>query len=98
MLTEAGLRMRATAKHPARPISLAQLGDLLRDRYYLGYVEYEGIEYPGRHEALVSPELFARVQKVLDSHSGAGVRKRTHNHHLKGVLWCARCESRFIVQ
>lgn len=39
-LTVAGLRMRATAKHPARPVSLAQLGDLLRDRYYLGYVTY----------------------------------------------------------
>ncbi len=98
MLGEAGLRMRATAKHPARPVGLATLGDMLRDRYYLGYVEYEGIEYQGRHEALVSPELFERVQKVLDSHSGAGVRKRTHNHYLKGALWCARCEHRFIVQ
>jgi len=71
---------------------------VLRDRYYLGYVEYEGIEYPGRHEALVTSELFERVQKVLDSHSGAGTRTRTHNHYLKGVLWCARCEHRFIVQ
>lgn len=33
MLTQAGLRMPATARRPARPISLAQLGDLLRDRY-----------------------------------------------------------------
>jgi site-specific DNA recombinase len=98
MLTEAGLRMSATAKRPARPISLAQLNDVLRDRYYLGFVEYEGIEYQGRHEALVTPELFGRVQKVLDSHQGAGTRTRTHNHYLKGVLWCARCEHRFIVQ
>jgi site-specific DNA recombinase len=97
-LTQAGLRMPATAKRPARPISLATLSELLRDRYYLGFVEYEGIEYPGRHEALILPELFDRVQKVLDSHSGAGTRTRTHNHYLKGVLWCARCEHRFIVQ
>ena len=97
MLTQAGLRMQATARRPARPISLAQLGDILRDRYYLGYVQYEGIEYPGRHEALISPELFERVQKVLNSHSGAGTRTRTHNHYLKGVLWCARCEHRFVL-
>ncbi len=97
-LTQAGLRMAATAKRPARPISLAQLGEVLRDRYYLGYVEYEGIEYAGRHEALISLELFERVQKVLDSHQGAGTRTRTHNHYLKGVLWCARCDHRFIVQ
>jgi site-specific DNA recombinase len=38
------------------------------------------------------------VQKVLDSHQGSGVRQRTHYHYLKGSLWCARCESRFIVQ
>jgi site-specific DNA recombinase len=38
------------------------------------------------------------VQKVLDSHSGAGVRTRTHNHYLKGLLWCARCDHRFIVR
>ena len=98
MLTQAGLRMSATARRPARPISLAQLNDVLRDRYYLGFVEYEGIEYPGRHEALISSELFEQVQKVLDSHQGAGTRTRTHNHYLKGVLWCARCEHRFIVQ
>src|SRR6266851_1963514 len=97
MITQAGLRMQATARRPSRPISLAQLADVLRDRYYLGYVQYEGIEYPGRHEALITPELFERVQKVLDSHSGAGTRTRTHNHYLKGVLWCARCEHRFVV-
>jgi site-specific DNA recombinase len=98
MLTEAGLRMAATARRPSRPISVAQLGEVLRDRYYIGWVEYEGIEYPARHEALITPELFERVQKVLDSHQGAGNRTRTHNHYLKGVLWCARCEHRFIVQ
>jgi hypothetical protein len=52
MLTEAGLRMRATAKHSAVAISTHKFGELLRDRYYLGYVEYEGIEYQGRHEPL----------------------------------------------
>jgi len=98
MLGEAGLRMRATAKRPAGPIGLATLGDMLRDRYYLGYVEYEGIEYQGRHEPLILPELFERVQKMLDSHSGSGARQRTHHHYLKGDLWCARCERRFIVQ
>ena len=34
---------------------------------------------------------------MLDSHSGAGTRTRTHNHYLKGTLWCARCEHRFVV-
>jgi site-specific DNA recombinase len=46
-LTQAGFLMPATARHPSRPISVERLRQLLHDRYYLGYVTYEGIEYQG---------------------------------------------------
>jgi site-specific DNA recombinase len=59
---------------------------------------YKGIEYPGRHTPLISEDLFDRAQRVLDSHSSSGTRQRTHHHYLKGVVWCARCRQRFIVQ
>jgi site-specific DNA recombinase len=52
----------------------------------------------GRHEALVQEDRFDRVQRILDGHSGSGDRERTHNHYLKGTLYCARCKQRFIVQ
>jgi hypothetical protein len=45
-LTDAGLRMPATRRYGRRPISIHKIGAMLRDRYYLGYVEYDGIEYP----------------------------------------------------
>jgi hypothetical protein len=93
-LTDAGLRMPTTGK----PVSVQTLWKMLRDRYYTGYVVYKGVEYPGRHEPLISEELFDRAQRVLDSHSGSGTRQRTHHHYLKGVVWCARCKQRFIVQ
>jgi hypothetical protein len=79
-------------------VSLHKLGAPLRDRYYLGVIEYDGVEYQGRHQPLVSEELFNRVQRVLDAHSGSGVRYRTHHHYLKGLVWCGRCKSRFTVQ
>ena len=97
-ITRAGLRMRGDAKRPAGPISHERLRTVLRDKYYAGLIIYDGIEYPGRHEALVSEEVFEKVQIILDSHSGTGTRERTHNHYLKGSLWCARCGQRFIVQ
>lgn len=93
-LTDMGLTMPKTAKLPERPVSKSTLGDMLRSRYYIGEVKLKGQWYPGRHEALISPALFERVQEVLDSHSGAGTRKRKHNHYLKGVFWCKRCNSR----
>jgi hypothetical protein len=65
------------------------------DRYYLGFVSYNGEEYPGRHEPLVSAELFARVQAVLDERlPRAGERQRWHHHYLKGSLWCGQCHDR----
>jgi site-specific DNA recombinase len=92
-ITAAGLRM-----HNGKPVSLNQLYRILQDRYYCGYVTYQGIEYPGRHTPLISEDLFERARKALDTHSGTGVRLRSHPHYLKGSVWCNRCKRRFIVQ
>ena len=40
-LTDAGLRMPTTGK----PVSVQTLWKILRDRYYIGYVTYKGVEY-----------------------------------------------------
>ncbi len=97
-LTDAGLRTRPTKRYPAgTPISLNSIGKLLRDRYYLGYVSHKGVEYRGRHEPLVGQQLFDRVQEILDVERGGGTRARTHNHYLKGTVWCRRCKRRLMI-
>ena len=97
-LTDAGLLMRGDSRYGRRPISVHKIGDMLKDRYYLGIVTYDGIEYPGRHDPLIEPELFERVQKVLYSERGAGTRQRHHDHFLKGTVWCDRCKRRLILR
>ena len=57
----------------------------------------------GRHEPLISQELFDQVQSIMDERSGNGARQRRHHHFLKGMLWCGRCqeqgiESRMLMQ
>ena len=97
-LSDAGLRTRPTKRFPAgTPISLNSLGNLLRDRYYVGYVTYRGQDYQGRHEPLITPEVFDQVQQMLDARRAGGVRERTHNHYLKGVVWCHRCQRRLMI-
>ncbi|MCA1682317.1 MAG: recombinase family protein, partial [Actinobacteria bacterium] len=98
MAFDAGLRTKGNRRYGPRPISIHTIGNLLRDRYYLGYVTYEDVEYPGRHEPLITPDLFERVQKVLYTDRGAGTRQRVHDHYLKGTLWCARCKRRLILR
>jgi site-specific DNA recombinase len=96
-LTEAGLRTRPNGRYGERPVSIYRLGTMLQDRYYLGYVEWDGIEYEGKHEPLISQELFDRVQRVLLAERRGGNRERTYNHYLKGVVWCDRCKRRLII-
>ncbi len=97
-LYDRGLRSRATARHPAGQVSINKLSLMLHDRYYLGYVTYDGEEFEGRHDALVDQELFDRVQAIAESRSAAQERRRVHHHYLKGSLFCDNCHERGITQ
>jgi site-specific DNA recombinase len=85
-----GLTTRS-GRHPSMPLSTSHLQRLLINRYYLGYVTFKGEEIPGRHEPIISPELFDEVQAVISVRGANHVRKRTHDHYLKGILWCYAC-------
>ena len=96
-VTKAGLTTRPERNRPERPISRSQLHRILRDRYYTGRIEFEGEWIEARHQAIVSDERFDRVQRVLDAHSGSGIRQRRHDHYLKGAINCHRCGHRLII-
>lgn len=91
-MADLGLTCRPTARRPVpTPPSAATLHNMLRDPYYVGYVVWKGQMYPGRHQPLVTEELFHNVQEVLSARSANGNRARIHNHYLKGTLFCGRC-------
>lgn len=90
-LTDRGLRTRPTQRHPAGPISDSKIQQMLHDRYYLGEVRYKGETYPGRHEPLISEELFNQVQQLMDERGYARERRKRHDHYLKGTIWCGQC-------
>lgn len=91
-MADLGLTSRPSPRWPhARPVPEATLHRMLRDRYYAGFTIYKGSIYPGRHEPIVSHELFDRVQDVLNFRSQRGQRDRILTHYLKGILFCQRC-------
>ncbi len=65
----------------------------LANPFYVGVVAWNGVRYPGQHNALISAP-FSRVQDVLRAHDIAGVRQRRHDHYLKGLLYCGECGRR----
>ena len=95
-LAACGLNTRSTPKIPSEPINKKSLNKLLNNPYYKGVIRYNGVEYDGIHESLVSEEDWDRVQQVLASHIN-GERTLKHPHFLKSTIYCGECGCRMIV-
>jgi hypothetical protein len=62
---------------------------LLKNPYYVGIIQWDGKEYPGKHPHLISDELFYAVQAKLTRKTPEKFRK--HNPVLKGIMICEHC-------
>ena len=87
-MTELGLRNKRGA-----PMSRSKLAAMLHNKLYAGIVVFNGVEYAGAHEPLVSQELFDRAQEVFSLHDRDRVRERKHPHFLRGIVTCGSCGS-----
>jgi site-specific DNA recombinase len=96
-LTARGLTSSPTKSSPAKPLVPSNFHRLLCHPYYKGIVRYKGVEYPGRHEPLVSVDTWDRVQAVLRAQNYAGEKNRDHPHYLRGTVFCGQCGSRLVV-
>lgn len=85
-----GLQSRKAIKiHPS------MIANILNHRIYYGEIAWKGQIYLGKHEPLVSRELWDRCQSMLANHNQNGSRTRKHNYLLRGFIFCGICGSRF---
>lgn len=75
--------------------SEATVRGVLANRTYLGIIKWNGNEYTGVHEPLVSPDLFETAQKIRASRQA--VRGPQNRALLSGIVWCKRCGARYFV-
>ena len=94
LLEAMGLRTRTTPKRPSKPLGLSVVQWMLANPYYTGKIRHKGKVYKGRHDALISEDLFDQVQAVLAAHKLSGERDRKHSHYLKGSIFCGLCGRR----
>jgi site-specific DNA recombinase len=85
-MEEKGLRSRTGAV-----VTASRWLEIFRNPFYVGRVCDGAEEFPGAHPALVSEELFERVQNVISIRDYAGPRQYRHFHPLKGTLYCGGC-------
>lgn len=78
------------------PVAHSHLGRLLANSFYAGVVRWHDVEYPGSHPALVSRELFDKVQGVLRQRfRNPGPKGSVINGFpLRGLAICASCRGR----
>jgi site-specific DNA recombinase len=90
-LADKGLTSVPTTKRPSRALTPQRVHTMLANRFYVGLVTWQGIEYAGRHDPLIAVETFAKVQALMHSRAQSKEKAGKHRHYLKGSLLCARC-------
>lgn len=68
-----------------------QLYNILTNPIYGGEVHYQGVAYKGRHEPLVSAQLWAAVQKIMSK--GRFSANKKYNFLYQYALSCGECGS-----
>jgi site-specific DNA recombinase len=84
---EAGLLYRKSGAN----VPMSAVHSILRNRLYTGWFEWNGKLIEGRHEPLVSLELWKRAQNVLNGRFANKHRRMTHDFAFSGLIACAKC-------
>lgn len=76
-----------------------QCGRVLRNPVYAGRVFMNDLEYSGKHEALVSPEVWQKVNDRLSQNKKAYKRAYSGSDGLlSGLLFCGDCGARMSIR
>lgn len=84
IITEEGLRSKS-----GKPISKRSCHEILQNIYYTGKFKWNGVIYQGKHEPIISEELYNLVQSKL---TGKKTPLIARNEHLfRGIMKCSHC-------
>jgi DNA invertase Pin-like site-specific DNA recombinase len=72
-----------------RPYYKSKVQDMLTNPFYIGINHWNGKDYPGAQEPIISSDLFEKVQKKM--HRGRPSRYDKHNPVLKNLIRCSNC-------
>lgn len=72
-----------------RPYYKSKVQSMLRNPFYIGINRFNGKDYPGAQEPIISPELFEKVQQKM--HKGRPIVYKKHNPVFKNIIHCKNC-------
>jgi len=86
-----GLTTRPNPNNDAHPILLPTLNKILTNRFYYGVVVWNGDEYKGTHEPLITRELFDEVRVRLKERRTYIKPAAKKSFPFRGFLRCGYC-------
>ena len=86
---EWGFRTRKFKRIGDRPLAKSTLYKIFTSLFYAGIIEGGGVQYEGKHEAMVTLEEFDRVQMILGRKGKP--RPKTHHFAFTGAIRCGVC-------
>jgi len=86
-----------TSKH-GTPLGHSVINTILTNPFYYGWIRWHGEGKYGKHQPIITKELFDTCQYVLAKHRGFLIRKRVHMFLLRGFVYCAECGQRYTAE
>lgn len=74
-----------------KPCPVSYIQKILSNPFYIGINRFNGKDYPGAQETLITRELFDQVQRKM--HRGRPQSYSRHDIPLKGLIKCEDCNS-----
>lgn len=88
-----GLKTRFGKKYSSENIK-----NLLKRKFYIGIMEWNGKEYLGKHVPIVPQELFERVQHILTIRHVNNEKKSKYSFLLRGIAYCRNCKKKLTAE
>lgn len=73
-----------------KPHIKSRVAYMLHNPFYIGVNRFDGKDYPGSQEPLISKKLFDAVQEKLSGRTG--ISRNKHNPIFKGMIKCHACQ------
>ena len=84
------MALRGIRTRKGRPYAHGRVDEMLKNPYYVGIIQWDGRQYPGRHETFIDRALWDRVQDKM--HGGRPTVYKKHNPLFKNLITCENCD------
>jgi site-specific DNA recombinase len=79
-------------------VAMSKMFMMMKSPFYYGAMPWRGMIDMGKHEAIITKDLFDKCQQVLAENNHYACRRHKHNFLLRGFVFCNKCGQRYTAE